>query len=89
MSKQYLGCIHVHCSRSTLIGAIAASGLFFKFFMLATRVRYMQSFVYPHRKKFEDAIFGDLVAERSDQHDQPITSGNADYEMHEQLLHAD
>jgi len=38
----------------------------------------MQSFVYPHRKKSKDAIFGDLVAERWDQHDQSITSGNVE-----------
>jgi len=48
----------------------------------------MQSFVYPHRKKSEDAIF-DQLAEREDQHDQSITSGNVEYEMHEQLRHAD
>jgi hypothetical protein len=49
----------------------------------------MQSFVYLHRKKSKDAIFGDQVDERWDQHDQSITFGNADYKMREQLRHAD
>ena len=74
--QAYLGSTHIHCSQSTLTGATAASGPFFKFFMLATRVWYMQSFVYPHRKKSKDAIFGDLVVERWYQHDQSITLGN-------------
>jgi hypothetical protein len=76
MSKQYLDSIHVQCSRSTLTGAIAASGMFYKFFMLATRVRYMQLFVYPHRKNSKDAILGDPVSERLDHRDQSITMGN-------------
>jgi len=47
---------------------------FLNIFMLAT----MQSFVYPHRKKSKDTIFGDLMAEGWDQHDKFITLGNAD-----------
>ena len=41
----------------------------------------MQFFVYPHRKTSEDAIFGDLVTERWDQHDQSITMGNVKRSM--------
>jgi hypothetical protein len=39
-------------------------------------------------EKSKDVILGDLVAERWDHHDQTITFGNVEYEMHEQLQHA-
>jgi hypothetical protein len=55
----------VCCSMSTSPYVIPTSVLYFTSLMLATRVWYRQSFMYPHRKKPEGAISSDLASQET------------------------